>query len=336
MAGVTKRHTKRQYGRSFPHSQFDDPRGGRASSLERNVLRYRAAEAALYLFFADKVRTFMMDNVYPLAAKSLAATDWGPSEERRLHSLLREILSEAETKGRLSSADAQSLAKVTNHDFKQGKKLRPAFAYAVTNDIFSSSEAHEIFHLLQYRNEIAHRMEMCTADVTRHNWVSDYVSYLSPSYKADALDRLRFYKNSLDKRTRRIIIKLSMRGLIFEHAEKIYEEELKRLDRRIQKQIRREEERLKEIRTELDLSGTELVGDRHPRSPLNYYRNGYDGGPNTGHLTKRGVEVCYRLFDLGKSPIAVSYIMGMSLRAANARRKSWLDVGGQSRTKREI
>jgi hypothetical protein len=31
---------------------------------------------------------------------------------------------------------------------------------------------------------------------------------------------------------------------------------------------------------------------------------------STGHLTKRGAEICYRLFDLGKSPMAVAYLMG--------------------------
>jgi|TARA_B100002003_G_C13834319_1_gene409895 hypothetical protein len=127
-----------------------------------------------------------------------------------------------------------------------------------------------------------------------------------------------------------------MDGLLFEHAERTYEEELKRLDMLIQLQIRREQQRMQEISAELDLSGTELVGDLHPRSPLNYHQNGTDGGPDTGHLTKRGVEICYRLFDMGKSPLAVAYIMGMTLRAAQARRKAWLKAGASHRKRDEI
>jgi len=101
-------------------------------------------------------------------------------------------------------------------------------------------------------------------------------------------------------------------------------------------QIRREQVRLQAISAELDLSGTELVGDLHPRFPYNHHSDGSDGGPDTGHLTKRGVEICYRLYDIGKSPLAVSYIMGMSLRAAQARRSRWLNAGGPDRIRAEV
>src|SRR5215472_10692228 len=64
MPGVTKHHTKRDYGRAFPASRYDDPRGGRASALERNILRYRAIEVTVYLFYADEVRDFTLTDVH--------------------------------------------------------------------------------------------------------------------------------------------------------------------------------------------------------------------------------------------------------------------------------
>ena len=45
MLSVTKHHPKRDYGRVFPASQYDDPGGGRASALERNIQRHGATEA---------------------------------------------------------------------------------------------------------------------------------------------------------------------------------------------------------------------------------------------------------------------------------------------------
>jgi hypothetical protein len=45
MPSVTKHHPKCDYGRVFPASQYDDPGGGWASALERNILRYRATKA---------------------------------------------------------------------------------------------------------------------------------------------------------------------------------------------------------------------------------------------------------------------------------------------------
>lgn len=336
VAGVTKSHRKRDFRRAFPHSQYDDPRGGRPSALERNVLRYRAAEATLYLFYAEEVRDFMLANIYPRAVKDPNTPFWETTEERRLRGVLDQILSDAELAGRLASEDAQKLRHSQEHDPKEGKKLRKAFRFAVDGGMFSTAEADELVELLSYRNDIAHRIHLVMSDVTRSYWTSEHVAFTAPTYKGDALDRLRAYKNSLWTRAQALILTLSMDGLLFEHAERIYEGELKRLDRLIQMQIRSEQKRLQAISAELDLSGSELVGDLHPRFPANHYNNGSDGGPATGHLTKRGVEICYRLFDLGKSALAVSYIMGMSLRAARLRQNGWRQAGGSNRIKAEV
>lgn len=66
------------------------------------------------------------------------------------------------------------------------------------------------------------------------------------------------------------------------------------------------------------MEGSELVGDLAPR-PRNHRPDRScrdDHISATGHLTKRGADFCYRLFDLGKSSIAVTYLMGMTLRTA--------------------
>jgi hypothetical protein len=76
MPGVMKHHTKRDYRRAFPASRYDDPRGGRLSAIERNILRYRATEATLYLFYAEEVRDFMLTNVHVDRWKRLRA--WAP------------------------------------------------------------------------------------------------------------------------------------------------------------------------------------------------------------------------------------------------------------------
>jgi hypothetical protein len=56
MLSVTEHHPKRDYGRVFPASQYNDPGGGWAlgwaSALERNILRYRATEATQVKRFA--------------------------------------------------------------------------------------------------------------------------------------------------------------------------------------------------------------------------------------------------------------------------------------------
>jgi hypothetical protein len=209
-----------------------------------------------------------------------------------------------------------------------------AFGYAVKIGMFSTAEVEELAGLLDYRNHIAHRIHMLMSDVGRSYFAVERLEFADPIYEQGALDRLRAFHGSLWDRTkgRSMTIMVSLDRLMFESAECVYRDELKRLDRLIRAQVRREQARLAEINAELNLSDTEFVDDLHPRHLGNRRWNRRDG-PDPGHLTKRGVEVCYRLFELGKSPIAVAYLMGMSLRSAEGRRRSWVKAGGLARTR---
>jgi len=114
---------------------------------------------------------------------------------------------------------------------------------------------------------------------------------------------------------------------------------MKRLHRIIITQIEKEKSRINTISAELGLNGTGLTGDLDPRHPTNRRSgrlHGDDYIPSNGHLTKRGVEICFRLYDIGKSPLAVAYLMGITLRAAKGRYKGWLKAGGLGRIKAEV
>jgi hypothetical protein len=341
MPGVIKQHRQTTYRRAFPASRYNDPRGGRASALERNVLRYRAIEAALYLHYAEYVRDFMLTNIHPQSHRTKGAGSWQTTKARRLEALFAQLVSDAEQQKSLSKDEASDLRAALTEDGRQGKKLKAAFGHAVGIGMFTQTEADEVKALLDYRNDIAHRIHRVMSDITRTSFVSDHIAFSSPTYKGDALDRLRAYRRSLWERTQGLPIMLmaSMDSLLFEMAERVFEEELKRLDRLIVRQIKREHRRLRALNAELDLSETELVGDLDPRFPENH-RPGLtwcdDYTPPTGHLTNRGVEICYRLFDLGKSPLSVAWLMGISLKAAKARKRSWLNVGGAHRIRAEI
>lgn len=341
MPGITKHHARRDYGRAFPASRYDDPRGRRASALERNVLRYRATEATVYLFYAEEVRDFLLTDVHRAAVRQPGEAIWEPPEERRLQRVLADLLQDAETTKKLPAEDAAALRGRLASERQQGKKLKVAFGYAVTIGIFTEAEAAELKALLDYRNDIAHRIHLVMSDISRDYWAIDHVAYGAPTYKGEALDRLRAFRRSLWERARRhLCLTLTMRSVLFEFAEHAFEQDLKRLDRLITKQIAQERERYKSINAELDLRGTELVDDLSPRHPANHRpgRQGYgdDYIPATGHLTKRGVEICYRLFDLGKSQTAVAYLMGMTLRSAQRRQRSWIKAGGLQRVRAEV
>jgi hypothetical protein len=340
MPGFQKQHRKRNFGRAFPASRYDDPRGRRPSALERNIARYRTAEITLYLHYAEEIRDFMLTDVYRATAVKPGADPWEPSKERRLQNILSRVLSNAEIKKSLKTEDGIALRQAFASERQQGKKLKAAFAHAIKIGIFNETEANELKELLDYRNDIAHRVHEVMSDLNRSYWAADHVAYAAPAYKGGALDRIREYKTSMWNRAGgKLMLSLSMDSMLFELAEDVLEADLKRWDKLIRKQITKERERTKAINAELSLKGTELVGDLAPRFPANHRPSQSYGGdylPETGHLTKRGVEICYRLFDLGKSPMAVAYIMGMTLRSAERRQRSWLKAGGPQRTRPEV
>jgi hypothetical protein len=53
-------------------------------------------------------------------------------------------------------------------------------------------------------------------------------------------------------------------------------------------------------------------------------------------LTRRGIEVCYRMFDAGKTRYAVKQAMNISYGAATHRFHAWEKLGGKNRERRPL
>lgn len=54
------------------------------------------------------------------------------------------------------------------------------------------------------------------------------------------------------------------------------------------------------------------------------------------NLSPRGVEVCYRLFDEGKTRYAVKRLLGISYGAATHRFHAWEKLGGKNRKRASL
>lgn len=67
--------------------------------------------------------------------------------------------------------------------------------------------------------------------------------------------------------------------------------------------------------------------DLDPANPLNKI------GTN---LSERGIEVCYRMFDAGKSRYAVASALRISYGAATHRFHAWEKLGGKNRQKKSL
>jgi hypothetical protein len=212
------------------------------------------------------------------------------------------------------------------------KPLEKALKALVADRVISEVERIEIEKLIDYRNHIAHRLEKLNADIGHTTFAKDLARSGSarwPKYDYAAANRLRFYRTSLPKRTqRKYDQQLSFSQLLFEPTESALEVGLRRLRRTIDRQLAGRKVENAKLRAELSLDGTGLGDDLHPSHPLNQYES--------GKLTVRGVEVCYRLFDAGKSPTAVAHLMRISLTGATRRKRMWKAAGGTDRNRHDF
>jgi hypothetical protein len=170
MPGFKKLREKReigQWGHRLHASRYDDPRGGRLSALERNILRYRAVEASLYLFYSEEVRDFMLTDIYPAAVRTPDASPWEPSAEVRVERKLARVISDAEKAGALTAQDVAAIRQQRATDRRQGKKLKVAFGYAIKIGAFTDAEAEELHKLLDYMG-----MTLRSAQHRQRTWIN--------------------------------------------------------------------------------------------------------------------------------------------------------------------
>ncbi|WP_441231915.1 hypothetical protein AB7828_29525 [Tardiphaga sp. 215_C5_N2_1] len=278
----------------------ENPRGSRLRALERNILKYRALEMVLALFYTEDLRETVIGCIQASDEFKLAADGKTPPEPR--------------------------IPPGTN------RALQKALNIFIADGILSADEKREIERLIDFRNDIAHRLHELTVDLNPTQYAKSFTQFLrkeKPGYDYQAIERLRGLRRMISERaTSRYVWRLSMAPLLFEPAEKALILELKRLRHRVERQLLERKLSNAKLKEELRLDGSGLTDERHPYHPLNRYES--------GNLTARGVEICYRLFDSGKSPLAVAYLMRVSLKAATRRQKMWVAVGGSGREKRDL
>ncbi|WP_237236275.1 hypothetical protein [Sphingobium sp. RAC03] len=141
--------------------------------------------------------------------------------------------------------------------------------------------------------------------------------------------RLKAMRRLLEQRIieKHFIGVINMRGLLFEATERALGDDLKRLERRIRKLVRKRIDVIGAVNAELSLKGTELVGVFDPRCADNRH--------HSGCLTPRGVEICYRLFDMGKSAMAVCAYHGVFVGRSTCPRETMAGAGWQQSRRQE-
>jgi hypothetical protein len=264
---------------------LEHPEGKRLPALERNILKFRAFEMMLSLFYAEELKQLLVSTLK-------VSEHWRDDGKKR---------------------------------FKKGTK----FNYAMAADVFvkeghlSKDERAELKTLIDFRNDIAHELHMMTFDVGRSKFTRQMLRIQTPKYDYAKLERLKHYRKVLPNRLgRRYGMEANMDRFYFEDAEKTYASELDVLAVKINRQIDQRKVRTERLKKETELGS---LASLEPDDPSHFRDN--------GTLSDRGVEVCYRLFDAGKTPLAVAYLMHVSKRTTLARHKMWTKLGVVNRPK---
>lgn len=276
-------------------SLYPSPYRGYVRSLERNIMKYRAMQMVLIIHYAEQIKEIIL---MPLKTAN-------------------------------GSLNMDKLREGTKESPK--KKLKPiekATDLWKSEGLLTEREVQDIKRLIDFRNDVAHRVHLLAADLSAYRFVRDmqrFTPHHLRSYNYGAVDEMKRYMALLNQRLKsaRWIIRLSSAPMIFESAERALHLELDRLHRRIDKLWRDRLDEQKAIQAELDLIHANFKEDEAPGHPYHSYDN--------GRLTRRGVEIFYRLFDAGHSTLAVAYAMGLSTKSTRNRHKKWAALGGSKR-----
>ncbi|MGA2439484.1 MAG: hypothetical protein ABSH08_00870 [Tepidisphaeraceae bacterium] len=257
------------------------PKGSQLPALEQNILKYRAFEMVLILFHIQDLKKLVLS--------SIQATDRFRFDQKSQPRI---------------RADAKN-------------KYQKAWAILVADGIITQTESDDIQRLIDYRNHIAHSIYEFTSDLSREAVAVSYSEFSGVKYDYEALRKLKLYRRKISDGLRDGVISLSFAPIIFEGAERTYQQELLRLSKKIDRQIAARKAEHQALAAEIAAAKreTEQLDPSHPRNIA----------PN-GKLTRYGIGTCQRLFDENLSPLAVAYLMRISYRAAMNRYHTWLRV----------
>lgn len=261
------------------------PHGPAPMAWEADILKIRAFEMVLVLFYMEDLRRFIIG--------SIQASD------------------------RFSGVDRLSDGKPKT---KEGKKMELARALLVSEEVISQAESEEIFGLTDYRNVIGHKVQELTVDVGAY---SD-LSRIDPktfkkivAYDYTAAKRAKKLKQKVERGMRgKFVLLLGMESLKFEAAEKTYLTEIERLKVRVNNGITKTNKLIEQTNQVIKLISSSAKDAAQPWHPRNTREN--------GSLTRDGGACAFQLFEAQATPLAVAYMMRISLRSANLWHKKWL------------
>ena len=275
------------------HTMFSDPWRGRVRALERNVMMYRTIQFVLVIHYTEELKKTVVKHVQDHYIKF---------------------------------KDGQMVDKDYSTDTSP-RSFYGSLNKWVDEGLIDDKESSEIRHLVNFRNDVAHRLNQLSVDISRYSFHQDFVRRypdLPKRHDYEAADRLKKMIKLLNARilnSHRPYV-LDLEAHYFETAESILFSELKSLERKIKRLASKRRTEDNEVGRELKAIQTEFSDRLQPKYwPLRH---------ENGRLTKTGSALCDDLFAAGFSTLSIAYAMELSIKSARARKRMYLARNGES------
>lgn len=263
------------------------PNGLLPSALEANELKLRAFEMILVIFYIEDLRRFILGAV------------------RATNVLLKQD-------DRLKQRDEDGKEKEPS----ESKIMRMATKVLVDEGVISKAEKKELVTLINYRNAIGHEPHQLTVDVGSYSELAK-IGKNSRRYDHTILGRVQNMRDKIHEEVaKKFAMLLNFDSLMFEAAEKSYLLEIKRLKKKISKQVKQYKEQIEATNQVIRSIPKDVLAAAQPYHPKHYKRN--------GTLTDSGISCVYQLFAAGATPLAVAHLMKISLKSSRKWHRKFL------------
>lgn len=254
------------------------PHGPAPTALESNILKLRALEMILIVFYIEDLRRFIIKAVTRTNKFSQNPPSTPDDEPDEL--------------------GAKGLKQAT-------KKLLDA-------GVFTKDQRTEFNKLVAYRNTIGHEPHFLTVDVGAYEDLSELTAIgreTPTGYDGSMLERVIKMREHLHKAiAEKFMVELSLDSLMFEAAEKSYLKGIKQLKAKISSQCKKLKSQLDEANESIKQIPKKVLEEAQPFHPKHY--------KNNGTLSASGIECVKNLYQAGATPLAVSHLMKISIVAA--------------------
>lgn len=265
--------------------------------LERKMIELRSFESSLSLFYAESMKKRIIDMVTSTEAFRNSGTS---SSEPRLVE---------------GEKDAQ----------------KKALKIMVDDQALTQDEANELVSLINFRNDIGHRIDELFSEFEQTRFTAtDFDLEARKFFKVAQFDHTAIRRfdaafSILDRaaRTHFNVMSFYHGGwLYFSSTEKVLKQKIQAIRRQIPSLISEREDRIKKLNS--DAAKAFAIVQQHGFAEFNLRYP-------LGQMTRRGAEICYRLFDEDIDELVICQIYEMKLPAIRYRKLLWDTLGGSNR-----